>query len=225
MKDSPLIRPYRPADREAIRTICCETADRGEPIENLFSDREIVADLVTRYYTEFEPQSCWVAEVGGKVVGYLTAAIETRQFARHMVWHIALPAILRAIGRGALFRMETWRMVQAGVRNIRSQTRRLHADLDGFPAHVHINLLREVRGLGTGSELMGTFLNHAASFGVPGVHATVRADHPGGRRFFERMGFAEVGGYAVTLPIRGGIQKVRTLIYARTIVSSSGRQQ
>ena len=59
------IRLYESRDRAAVRRICCETADNGGPVEGFFRDRELVADLVTRYYTDFEPESCWVAEVAG----------------------------------------------------------------------------------------------------------------------------------------------------------------
>ena len=34
-----VIRGFQAADREAVRAICCDTADRGRPIERFFSDR------------------------------------------------------------------------------------------------------------------------------------------------------------------------------------------
>jgi hypothetical protein len=63
------IRPYRPADREAIRRICFETGYMGEPIDWLWRDAESFADLITRYYTEREPGSILVAACGDRVVG------------------------------------------------------------------------------------------------------------------------------------------------------------
>ena len=76
---SLLIRVYRPDDRDAVRTVACDTADRGEPVEGFFRDREVFADLLTRYYTDWEPQSLWVAEAEGRVIGYLTGCLDTRR--------------------------------------------------------------------------------------------------------------------------------------------------
>ena len=65
------IRPYEPRDRAAVRQICCDTADAGQPVERFFPDREVIADLLTNYYTQFEPQSAFVADNGSGAVGDL----------------------------------------------------------------------------------------------------------------------------------------------------------
>src|SRR3989442_159990 len=46
------VRLYEPRDRAAVREICCDTADSGEPVETFFPDREGFADVLTRYYTD-----------------------------------------------------------------------------------------------------------------------------------------------------------------------------
>ena len=94
------IRPYEPRDRAAVREICCDTADGGEPSERFFPDREVLADLVTRYYTDFAPQTSWVAEQDGQVMGYLTGCLDTRRSLRTTLWRIVPAAFLKAIGRG-----------------------------------------------------------------------------------------------------------------------------
>lgn len=217
MAGDPIIRPYRSADRSAVRRICCETGDRGDPVESLYSDRELVADIVTRYYTDFEPDCSWVAEVNGSVAGYLTGALSTRRYARVMARRIVAPAALRALLRGALLRAETWRMLRSGFRNLRNHGRRFQGDLDRFPAHIHINLLPDARGRGMGRQLLRAFSELAASRAVAGVHVTVRADHPRGIAFFRRMGFAEIGGFPIVLPARGGVLEERVIIYARSL--------
>jgi len=73
-----IIRPYLPADRDAVRQICCDTGFSGDPIDPLFSDRDVFADFFTRYYTDWEPESAWVAESNGHVVGYLIGCIHYR---------------------------------------------------------------------------------------------------------------------------------------------------
>jgi hypothetical protein len=72
-KPDYITRPYEAKDRERIRFICCETGFLGEPIDKIFSDRDLFADYLTRYYTDMEPESCWVGEKDGKIVTYLIA--------------------------------------------------------------------------------------------------------------------------------------------------------
>jgi ribosomal protein S18 acetylase RimI-like enzyme len=68
------IRPYGEADREAIRRLCCDTGYLGGPVEALFQDRELFADLFTRPYLDHAPEWALVAEVDGGLVGYLLGA-------------------------------------------------------------------------------------------------------------------------------------------------------
>lgn len=59
------IRPYNLKDRAALRTLCCDVADRGGPIENFFPDRDFAADLLTGYYTDYEPNRLlWLSVMG-----------------------------------------------------------------------------------------------------------------------------------------------------------------
>src|SRR6187399_3554221 len=66
-----LIRGYRRSDREAVRKLCCETGFLGEPIDPVYQDRELFADFLTTYYTDHEPESCFLLEVDGEIRGYL----------------------------------------------------------------------------------------------------------------------------------------------------------
>ena len=46
-----VIRPYREADRLAVRRICADTGFLGQPIDSIFEDRELFADYLTDYYS------------------------------------------------------------------------------------------------------------------------------------------------------------------------------
>ena len=66
-----LIRGYRASDRETVRKLCCDTGFLGEPIDPVYKDRELFADFLTTYYTDHEPESCFLLEVDGEISGYL----------------------------------------------------------------------------------------------------------------------------------------------------------
>lgn len=69
------IRPYRASDRPAIRALCCDTGFLGKPVDALFCDRDLFADLFTNAYLDYEPDWAFVAEVDGRVIGYLLGAV------------------------------------------------------------------------------------------------------------------------------------------------------
>ena len=69
------VRPYRASDRQAIRQLCCDTGFLGEPIDSVFQDRELFADLFAGPYLEHEPDWALVAEADGRVVGYLLGSV------------------------------------------------------------------------------------------------------------------------------------------------------
>ncbi|MGZ4973570.1 MAG: GNAT family N-acetyltransferase [Limisphaerales bacterium] len=71
------IRGYAPKDRNAIRNLCCETGYFGNPVDTLFQDRELFADLFTNAYLDYEPEWGLVAESNGSVIGYLLGSVAT----------------------------------------------------------------------------------------------------------------------------------------------------
>lgn len=69
------IRAYKPADQNDIRRLCCETGYLGQPVDALFKDRELFADLFTKAYLDHQSEWGLVAESGGKLVGYLLGSV------------------------------------------------------------------------------------------------------------------------------------------------------
>ena len=66
-----VVRKFERRDRDDVRFLCCQTGFLGKPIDPVFQDRELFADYLTSYYTDIEPESCFVLEQNGRVVGYL----------------------------------------------------------------------------------------------------------------------------------------------------------
>ena len=207
------IRTYRPDDRDVVRMIACDTADRGEPVESFFRDRETFADLLTRYYTDWEPQSLWVAEVEGRVIGYLTGCLNTHRYWTVMQRRIIPRAVWGAVCRGALRSYQTWRVLRAGVQTLAVGRMRREASSVAHPAHLHLNVAKAFRSQRVGRQLLERFLAQARAAGSPGVHAAVREDNDAGKRFFERMGFTVLGRYPVVRPDAAGGHSGETIVY------------
>ncbi|HUD46022.1 MAG TPA: GNAT family N-acetyltransferase [Candidatus Baltobacteraceae bacterium] len=69
------IRAYREADRGAICRLCCDTGFLGGPVDPLFRDRDLFADLFTRPYLDHEPERVFVVETHRQVVGYVLGSV------------------------------------------------------------------------------------------------------------------------------------------------------
>ena len=184
------IRPYQPADREAIRRICFETGYMGESIEWLWRDRESFSDLITRYYTDREPESILVAVRGPEVVGYLTGCVDSRR---------AHGAAAREIGRlvrsRALFRPGLASFLARALIDVMRDGGAPEEALSGarWPAHLHIDFLPEGRGKGLGRRIMTAWFERLRGLRVPGVHLGTFAENHPAIRFFEACGMARHG--------------------------------
>jgi ribosomal protein S18 acetylase RimI-like enzyme len=184
------IRPYGRADREAVRSICCETGYLGEPIDWFWRDRESFADLITRYYTEREPESSFVATCDGRVVGYLTGCVESER-ARGA----AVRELRRMIRRGALLRPGPGAfLLRAVLDTLRDRGAPDEALADArYPAHLHIDFLPEARGRGLGRRVLERWLARLRELDCPGVHLGAFAENRAGIAFFEACGFTRHG--------------------------------
>ena len=210
-----VIRPYERRDREPVRWLCCDTADRGGPIEPLYNDREIFADLVTRYYTDYEPGATWIAEWDGRVVGYLTGCAASRRYRRIMRWRVAPLAVMRAIGRGALCSRQSWRWARAALHTWRDG--KLHSPGSRYPAHLHINVQEGFRGQQIGQRLVERFLDQIRMMGLSGVYAAIRSDNVRSRAFFERFAFTELSRYQVFVPNGSSLRAHETVLYGKRL--------
>jgi ribosomal protein S18 acetylase RimI-like enzyme len=62
-----------------------------------------------------------------------------------------------------------------------------------YPAHLHINLLPEARGLGWGRQLIERLQQRLREAGVVGLHVVPLADNSRAQAFYERIGFTVLG--------------------------------
>ena len=105
-----IIRGYRSSDREAVRKLCCETGFLGEPIDPVYEDRQLFADFLTTYYTDHEPESCFVLEIDGEIGGYL---LGSRRPLQNQLYAFAQNIILffRALLRYARYHSRSRRFI------------------------------------------------------------------------------------------------------------------
>ncbi|MEZ5274750.1 MAG: GNAT family N-acetyltransferase [Opitutaceae bacterium] len=192
------IRPYRPEDRAAVRHVCCETGFMGNPIEPIFSDRELFADFFTGYYTDFEPESSLVAidDETGEIIGYLLGCLRYRYNAFRQGLLIATRIVPRAVFRFLTGRYDkqSRRFLYWVVFRSSGQTPK------GIPAaaHFHFNLLPSYRTGKAGRQLLFTYVDKVKAEGARAVFGQIQVQDDKRTRFYERYGFRLVDKKEIT---------------------------
>lgn len=189
-----VIRKFLRADREDVRRLCCETGFLGNPIDPVFEDRELFADYLTSYYTDWEPESSFVLEVGGRVVGYILGSRHPLRQQLHSLWQniwITSRAIVRLPGYNPASRKFLKWIICNGWREVPAAPRRT--------AHFHINLLPEARNVSSTRALIDAFLEYLRACGEPRVYGQmVTFGSRRGTRMFERYGFQVLNKSEIT---------------------------
>jgi GNAT superfamily N-acetyltransferase len=182
-----IIRRYAQRDRDFVREISWETAFMGKPASIFFEDKELLADFLTLYFTDYEPGSCFVAEINGKVIGYLIGTKDTAILKKVFDFKISWRLFLSIFTKGVPFKKKNiiffW---HCGMSFFKGEFR-LPDFSRNYPATLHINLDEGLRGLGIGSRLMNTYLEYLTQEKIPGVYLATISE--GSRPFFFKQGF------------------------------------
>ncbi len=86
------VRPYQKQDFRFVQDICALSAR-----ESSYTERVVSCALACDYYLDNEPQHCFVAEVDGKIVGYVLCAAEFGNFSELMTGEY-LPLVRKLSG-------------------------------------------------------------------------------------------------------------------------------
>ena len=164
------IRKYLPTDREVVRKICCDNGLLGDPIDPFIPDRKLWADASSKYYTDKEPESLFVAESRGKIIGYLFGCVDSRKEMAYRtrlaprIFLGVLKNVLKAKHLSEIRRLLKWSLTKYKI------------EMPGFPlhyAHLHINLIHGKRAKGTGTQLMNAYFEYLKTKKAEGVFAQV----------------------------------------------------
>ena len=188
MVAEPVIRPYRPADRDAVYDICLRTAAAGQDASPLHRDPDVVGDVFAGPYVYLEPDFAFVLDDGGRAVGYVLGAPDTARFAadvREKWLPLVGPRHPDPVGQPADPDQELAHLLHHPERMVQPA-------LADYPAHLHIDLLAGYRRSGHGRKLIVTLLDALRAAGVPRVHLGMIATNTPARAFYDRLGFTEL---------------------------------
>jgi ribosomal protein S18 acetylase RimI-like enzyme len=183
-----IIRKYELKDRESVKKIAGDTAFFGEPVEALIDDRELFFDAFYAFFFDHETDTCWVAEHDGVVVGFLAGSVDAHRQQQWSSFHI-YPGIAWGLMSGKYtFRRKTLHYVTDLIgQAIRGELP--FTDTERFPAHLHINVDSDSRGLGMGRQLLEAYHSHLRSLGVKGVHLHTTDQNVSACKLYEKVGY------------------------------------
>lgn len=169
----PIIRHYRPSDRETVRRICCDNSGLGAPIDPACSDRELFAAIFIDPYLDHYPDWTFVAEVDDAVVGYLTSTTDPGFF-RHQL--AAGTRVLGMLGRTALNTPNA--ADRAFTRWLLFRSWRERPRRPRMPAHMHFGVTSAWRGRYVAHSLWRTFEAQLLASGERGYYGEVLTGKP-----------------------------------------------
>lgn len=207
------IRVFRETDRDALRLLFVR-AGADSPTESLWGHPESEAAIYLEPYMDHEPESLFLAEDDGVLVGYLTGCLDGATFPgedARIAQAIRAHRLVLRRRPAAFFARSAFDAAATALR--RSPTAGEIHD-PRWPAHLHINVAPEARGTGAAAGLMEHWFERLSAAGSPGCHLQTLVENTRAVRFFERMGFTP---YGATPPVpglryRGGRVHQRTMV-------------
>jgi ribosomal protein S18 acetylase RimI-like enzyme len=210
-----IIRPYIKSDRPAIRKIYgIDEFARPQLLQKYPQYSEYLADDMS-YYPDFEPESLFVAESKGQVVGALLGAIDTKRFEQIYQRQIRSRLLLRLVT--GVYGWPGWLPAILYTEWAERKVIAPKVECSQYPAHLHIGILPEWRRRGIGTALMMQFAEYLKMNGIPGYHLYASSFHALGVAFYQKLGLELLGQFDWQLHTGFGWMNVTERIFGMRI--------
>ena len=215
---SVLVRPVRASDFAGVSEIAYATGFFGASASRYFPDAALFGDLWVRPYF-VGPPTGFVAEDDGRLLGYIIGTVSWTTYRR------AFARVLAGV---------LWRVIRGGyarpagalpflLRQVRCSTP--HAPEAAFPAHLHLNLVEDARGLGLGSALLQAYLELLMDRGVPGVQLSTTLENRAAVAVYRRFGLTVWATWESPLWVPWLGRPAMHVIMTRTLAPSGTEDQ
>lgn len=195
--DSYTVRPSKASDWSSFREICCLTGNDGNPIEK--SRWPFFSELWIGPYERHCSEYCFALTHDDIVVGYITSHPSTSKLNLYKKYIfnpiLAFKVMLKVFSANA----DTNRFIDRFRKNVRFPEDKFTSEVMNridkeFPAHLHINILKDHRGSGNGSLLLKALFEKLRKENTKGLHLYCGN---GPLDFYLRNGFKKIA--SVTL--------------------------
>ena len=166
------IKKYDPKYKEDVREVCINTGPAAAQTDKKVHD--YILFTFCDYYIEQEPENVFVlVDKDDKAQGYIFCAADFKGYAKRFKPYLKK---LRKIN----FKYYAEALGEVFVYRLYSKK---------YPAHLHIDLNKPLRGGGNGSKMMETLVSHMKAKGVNGIMLIVGTENKRGINFYWKNGF------------------------------------
>lgn len=192
------IRLANSDDLNALYQITLKTGNSGRDASHLYTDPKILGHIYSAPYLKFAPELAVVVERSNEVLGYCVGTSDTLNFEKQLEtdWWPSLRQRYRKPEEG---RRLDW-SVEEHCRQIIHQPESTPKQIvNQFPAHLHMNLLPELQGMGVGPALLNFWFQQAHLLEVKAVHLGASASNQKAIQFWSNQGFENLAGVTEVL--------------------------
>jgi len=182
-----VIRKFENKDRNEVRSISHDTAFMGRSAGLFFEGKEIICDALNLYFTDYEPESCFVAEIDSVIAGYLIGAKNKIAAERIFREKIVFPLFWKALRSGAFLNKKNLIFIYNCLKALINGGLRTPDFTKEYPATLHINIKEEFRGKHIGKALINAYLDYLKRENISGVHLATLSR--AGADFFSKQSF------------------------------------
>jgi GNAT superfamily N-acetyltransferase len=185
------IRPFQPADLEALYAISLATGFEGGDASHLYDDPRLMGHIYSAPYALLEPDLALVTEDREGVAGFVVGTVDT------VAWEWKLerewwPSLRRRYAAPPADAMASWTADQRRAFMIHHPTLTPSVVATQYPAHLHLNLLPRLQGRGVGKRLFNDWCVLAVGQGARSFHVAINRANAGGVAFWRKQDFAEL---------------------------------
>jgi len=159
----------------------------GQPASLFFEGREIICDALNLYFTDYEPESCFVAEANSTVVGYLIGAKSKITAENFFKDRVILYLFWKALRSGVFLKRKNIAFIFSCLQAFLTGGLATPDFTKEYPATLHINISEKYRGKNIGTALISAYLGYLKQSLVPGVHLATLSQ--AGADFFSKQSF------------------------------------
>lgn len=165
------IRKYKPSDKKQIENLHFEVGFLGKSMSNLLSRSNLWNENI-QYYLEEEPESIFVLDNNGKILGYVIGCLNDKYHKKNikLTWS-TLKNFFASINAPKRDKHFWWGRFLVIFKAIFGLSDELKFKSPKNAGHFHISLLPEARGNNFGSMLFKKFEDYAKANGVKIIHA------------------------------------------------------
>jgi len=186
-----IVRPYRPADADALYAISLATADAGDDASHLYEDKRLVGAIYSAPYAALDPDLVVIAADDEGVGGFALGTVDTVAWEKRLEqsWW---PPLRRHYAAPDPETRNGWSADQRRISMIHNPERVPAQVARDFPAHLHLNIVPRLQRRGAGTQLFHAWLQLASARGASAMHVGVNQANARAIGFWDKIGFRRI---------------------------------